>query len=706
MLRRYRIGLLGCVALLSCLAWLVLAPGCSNPAGSEPSPEVTTQPEPTPAEEISGGKDASTKDSTTPELKPEITPEPSRPSYCKVPKLLNAGPYFKDISAQMGLGKGDKVLATGNRLAVADIDGDGYLDLLVHKGGNKRDNLTKNPPVRYRFVLMNRPDPKDPTKRTFVDTTTASDYTKIPGSDKHGRSTQFGIFGDVNNDGHLDVFAATFVDTNKPLEDYGDRSLMLLGDGKGKFVPAKASEITPDKKQAWSTTSATFLDYDRDGNLDVFVGFWYAKYGLIEALQDRLYKGNGDGTFTDVTEKVGLKTKPFREGYKTFTNHRPTYGVTSCDVDGDGNPDLMISAYGRQKNMLYLNKGGTFKDVSKEVGFGGDKNENYKDNQFYLCYCKTTGKGKCPADVGNPVIACTRNYWNVGSDDHPFRLNGNTFTTVCGDLNNDGRMDLYNTEIRHWHIGLSSDPTQALINQPASGPSGFAFKRLSPKEANMERHKIRTWNQGDINAGFFDFNNDGLKDIYLGNSDYPDTHGALFVQIKTNDGKLRWRDIAKQAGVKHPRTVGVVLADIDNDGDQDLIVGSSTMRCKAAEGCPWKTQSIFVYENTVGQDSNWIQIRLKGKGTGGANRFGIGARIKVTAGGVTQTQEISGGYGHFGMQNGLMAHFGLGANCTIEKIEIRWPNKQNTVQVFKNVRVNARVLLEEGNDTPKFLLKK
>jgi hypothetical protein len=122
-----------------------------------------------------------------------------------------------------------------------------------------------------------------------------------------------------------------------------------------------------------------------------------------------------------------------------------------------------------------------------------------------------------------------------------------------------------------------------------------------------------------------------------------------------------------------------VTADFDRDGDLDLIVGHSRARCDAnAPNDCYATAQIRAFENVYGDAGNWIQLQLEGVT---ANRSAIGARVRVTAGGVTQTQEVGGGYGHYGAQDDLVLHFGLGDACAAE-IEIRWPDQELQVQLL------------------------
>ena len=233
--------------------------------------------------------------------------------------------------------------------------------------------------------------------------------------------------------------------------------------------------------QEWTTTSASWVDYDRDGWVDVWVGNFYAIWGYESGLQDRLYHNNGDGTFTDVTASLGLSTT--NAGFDQGTNHRPSYGVTACDVDGDGYTDLLQSSYGRQLNMLWKNFGGkAFLNIAGLVHYDSDDNLDYSDNNFYRCYCYSGNT--CDPQPEEPMISCDNYSWSV-NDTKSWRLGGNTFSTLCADLDGDGDNDVYNAEIVHWHIGQSSDSSQILLNSPADNEYGFEFVRPG---ARSQRH--------------------------------------------------------------------------------------------------------------------------------------------------------------------------------------------------------------------------
>jgi enediyne biosynthesis protein E4 len=612
------------------------------------------------------------------------------PSQCKsatAAAALPAGKWFTDVTAEAGIFSGDGGIV-GIRVAAADLDGDGWVDLVIHGALATRDT----PPTAYvKRVLMN-------DHGRFIDKTAESGLLDSRDGPGTGRLSNLIVFGDVDNDGDLDAFSGTYQGgTTKPPAS-ADRSEILLNDGKGHFTFAPPGPVS---SKALPTSGATFIDYDRDGILDLFVGNFYDASG-IEGAGNRLYQGIGDGTLSDVSaaSKV-LRDAAGRDQAKLAAGdaRRAAYGVSSCDIDGDGDVDLITSAYGRGWNELWQNQGdGTFKDIGQGTPFAADDNVDYHDNEFYRCWCaEPANAGKCTPEESQPRLDCSNSAWNPGLDDQPARNGGNTFSTACGDLDNDGDNDILHAEIRHWHIGQSSDPSQILRNDTPPGVTSAAptFTRLTQEASGLARpHTMTDWNEGDLDVAFFDFDNDGKKDIYLSSTDYPGTYGTLFHQKP--DGTFQ--DVGEGAGVRHYHAHGFVAVDIDNDGDLDLVVSTSTARCGGDASCP-ATQEVRVYRNDVGAAKNVVQVRLHGA-PGKSNAAAIGARVAVTAGGVTQMQEVNGGYGHFGMQHGTVLTFGVGTSCTIDSIEVRWPDSTGTVEKLTNVVPNYLVDVKQGETKP------
>jgi enediyne biosynthesis protein E4 len=585
---------------------------------------------------------------------PPKKPEPP-PLVCKTPGPTPAA-WFTDATAEFGL----TPAALGTSIRAADLDGDGFPDVISAIGHLAHRETAA---MRMRFVLMNRPDPADPARRILVDTTAESGLLATRDG-AGGRGFSNANLGDLDNDGDLDVIACPGVaDANTV-----DPCVAFLNDGSGHFQLGPVSQL---EGEVFQSASGAFVDLDRDGLLD----FWPAAFGT----QPYVFRGGGDGHFTDIAPAAGL---PTRDGpAATHESYRRTFGVTACDIDDDGDADVLLADYGREANQLWRNDGGlTFTNVALERGVAFDDRMDYTDDLSYQCYCKSL-PGTCPATVPVPADCSFTRGWFPGQSDQPWRLGGNDFSIACGDLDDDGDLDLMTATIRHGDVGSASDPSELLYNPGDGG----RFVRPGNVATGIDRpHTGIGWNEGDMMPVLADLDLDGRKDLYLTSSDYPGNHGWLW--HGKPDGTFE--DVTVASGGGHKQIHGVALVDLDGDGDLDLIAGTSTARGVAP------SNALFVYRNTVGQDANWTQLRLVGGP--GSNRSAIGARVRVTAGGRTQTQEVSGGYGHNSLQNDLVLTFGLGSACAIERIEVRWPDAAGTVTRYDNPRANYRLEIRQA----------
>ncbi|HLT37210.1 MAG TPA: CRTAC1 family protein [Enhygromyxa sp.] len=554
----------------------------------------------------------------------------------------------------------------GTRLVVTDLDHDGRADLLIRRGGTLADDF--NEPVRNTWLLRNTGD-------GFEDVTLASGLLtpRQPLAAGIGRPAEVVASADVDNDGDLDVF--TGISTGDPTLSLGETSELLLNRGDGTYELGPADSDLRMADQTDAVAGASFVDVNRDG----FVDLWVTEH----ALQDRLYYGDGTGAFFDATGGSGLATVAGGtvEQLNDGAVHSRAWSALACDLDGDGWTELLAGSYGRSTNHLWQ---GRYDDESGfvlfdarqlESGYARDDDYQWQSNQFARCYCQANPMAEDCEGVPAPQINCGTPNWNHASDRQPYRLGGNSGATACADLDNDGDMDLYTGEIRHWWAGLGSDMSEPLINVGDVGQGQIVFERPGRDALGIVVEHVTgsAWDEGHMSLTTLDFDNDGRRDVYVGASDYPGNRGLLFHQRDT----LQFEPVSTADGFEHNRSHGVVTADFDRDGDLDLIVGHSRARCDAnAPNDCYPTAQIRAFENVYGDAGNWIQLRLEGVT---ANRAAIGARVRVTAGGLTQTQEIGGGYGHYGAQDDLVLHFGLGDACEAE-IEIRWPDQALEVQ--------------------------
>jgi hypothetical protein len=563
--------------------------------------------------------------------------------------------------------------AVGYRVAAVDFDGDGWTDLIIRNGG-AADDFTPGG-KRSSFLMRN-------VRGRFEDVTQSSGFRqRRDGNAAKGRPGEVVAFGDVDNDGDLDAFTGVTTAAGET-----ETSELLLNNGDGTFSLGPATN--PFRLANDAVSGATFVDFDRDGNLDL----WVTESAIGgNPQQDRLYKGDGAGNFVDVTQAMGLRTKSWgtatREELDQAGGHSYAWSSNACDLDGDGTPELLAASYGRAPNHLWRapGPGMPFQNASLSSGYAFDKGVDWTDNESARCWCKLnpadTDCGGVPPPANIPCNQPSDAFrWNHETDRTPFRLGGNSGTTLCADLDNDGKVDLVTCEIKHWDVGSSSDEAEILYN---TGASPLAFERPGRAALGLARTRKIPWDEGIMTASVFDFDNDGWLDLYWGDSDYPGARGLLYHQKTPRS----YEEVPTTDGIDHLRSHGSAVADFDRDGDLDVVVGHSFARCN---GECYPTQQARLFSNQLG--GNFIELQLLGGP--GTNRAAIGARVTVEAGGVTQLRDVGGGWGHYGMQDDLVVHVGLGAACTA-KVTIRWPDAALSTQTVE-LGAGYRYQIEQG----------
>ncbi|MBW2263756.1 MAG: CRTAC1 family protein, partial [Deltaproteobacteria bacterium] len=574
---------------------------------------------------------------------PEFTPT------CNAGTRWTAGTSFQDVTMEWGL-----IGVVGTSINVADIDGDGWPDVLVRNGAGP-DNFRVEA-ERRRWLLRNTGE------GSLEDVTQDSGLlaSRTDPSPDVGRVGDIMASGDVDNDGDLDVFVGA-----GKLTMEGETSELMLNNGDGTYSLGPAESHARFETIQSKPLGATFVDFDRDGFLDLWV------------------------THNDNWSSI--------DSINRAEAHSWAWSSLACDLNDDGMPELLASSYGRAPNHLWRATATGYVNESVASGYAFDHRDDWGLDLNAQCFCEDNpteedcDTAPTPADYS----VCTALFagfggayrWDHGYGREPYRLGGNSGTTVCADVDNDGDFDLLTGEIVHWDVGPPSDPTELMIN---TGDPLVRFDRPGNDVTGLVRDHPPNWNDGDMKNAILDFDSDGWPDVYIGSSDYPGCKALLFHQ----SSPLSFELLPVEDYFMAYRAHGVAIADFDRDGDLDMMIGHSRMRCSGYGSIECnETSQVRLLLNTMGDESNWIQLRLEGVE---ANRSAIGARVEVTAGGVTQTQQVDGGHGQGGIQHDLTLHFGLGAECEAD-VTIRWPDSDLTTQTF-HVFSSARYHVLQGGD--------
>jgi len=515
--------------------------------------------------------------------RPSLFSAPS-PGFRFVDVTTTAGIHFEHNSGAYG----GKLLpeTLGSGCAFLDYDADGWQDILLVNSmdwpGHKRQRTT------LKLYRNNR-------NGTFTD------VTEAVGLDVEMYGMGVAV-GDYNNDGFPDIFVSCV-----------GQSRLFRNTGKGTFQDVTKSSGLFGRQGL--STSAVWIDYDRDGFLDLFVCNyvrWSAEHDVFCSLDGRsksyctpeayrgdtcwLYHNRGNGTFEDVTATSGI-----------FDSSSKSLGVAMLDYDQDGWPDLLV-ANDTQPNKLYRNlHDGKFKDVAVEAGLA------------------FSSEGKARAGMG----------------------------VDAGDFDNSGKTGIIITNFDNEMIGL--------YRASAKGYDDIAV------ETGLGSASKNTLGFGCV---FYDVDLDGRLDIAVANGHIDETvrniRGnvgyAQAPQLFQNLGGGKFRDVASEIGdaFDQPKVGrGLAVGDFDRDGDLDLLLTTNN-------------GGSYLYRNDVSNGNRSVRFHLVGTKS---NRDAIGATVRIYVNGQVQARMVRSGSSYLS-QSELPVTFGVGKRDQIEKVEISWPSGQ------------------------------
>jgi enediyne biosynthesis protein E4 len=485
---------------------------------------------------------------------------------------------------------------------------------------------------------------------------------------------------DFDNDGRMDLFftnGAKLPEMEKTDPRFYNCLLRNRGDGTFEDVTARAGLTGKDLGFSFGVAAG---DYDNDGHEDLFI---------CNSGRNALYHNNGDGTFTDVTERSGIGTKP-----------QDVLSVAAAwfDYDNDGKLDLIVSNYtvwtpqtdkicavnGQEyychpkvypnvAHRLYHNLGnGRFEDVTESSGIGKELGKG-----MGISIADFNGDGYMDVFIANDTV---RNFLFINQKNGTFKEagyewgvaydeNGNAHSSMgadAKDYDNDGRPDIFYNNLKGQIWGLFRN---------------IDGKYMSYSSGLTHVSRLSEHSSGWSNA-FADYNNDGWKDMYSANGDIDDM-GQISRQPDTMfenvDGK-QFRDVSSQIGADFSRAGfqrGSAFVDLNNDGFLDLVVTSLGEEPR-------------ILMNSADNGNHWLSIDTIGRRS---NRDGIGAELKlITASGRTLYNHVTTSIGFMSSAD-KRVHFGLGSEKEIRSLEIRWPS--GIVQTLKKVKADRILTVTE-----------
>ena len=503
------------------------------------------------------------------------------------------------------------------------------------------------------------------TVTTFTDVTTQAGFSGCPTCQLN--SSWAHAWADYDGDGFIDIITLGHVQNLT-----GSISQLWHNNGDGTFTDVTSqAALDPHNGDAHG---AVWADFDNDGRLDLFVSKGTLKTDPVD--YDDLWHNNGDGTFTNIAHSARVGS----------IGHR-NRGAGAVDYDNDSFLDIFATSFIRPTgpglpNLFYRNNGDlTFTDVAAAAGlarsgivnrtatwadFDGDGLIDVFITQIDALY-KNNGDGTF-TDVTD-AAGIIHNSENVQA-------------AAWGDYDNDGYPDLYVTlgvenggqaDICEGLQDLTAIPlTRQLPNilYHNNGDGTFTDVTIQSGTTNVAGALGVTWE---------DYDNDGNLDLYIVNSGGQGQPNRLF----RNNGDGTFTDVASQAGVgaKLPgngRGSDASFADYDNDGFPDLFI---------CNGGGSSVGSYILFHNN-GNSNGWLKVVLRGTQS---NLCGIGAKLRLVAGGKTQYREYTGQ--HYMSQNYIPVHFGLGPATNVASLTITWPS--GTTQTLTNIAINQTITVVE-----------